>query len=405
MKLKLGSLILLGLMLLAVHSAAVSAARDGSQGFVIQDAIDSAKPGDRIEVANDTYFESLVISTKISLVGIDNPIIDAGQNGSAITIFADGVIVEGFIITNSSFTSHPEEQGGIRVLSNNNIIRNNILTDNWDDIVLFHSSGNLIYNNTLADAEEGLDMIRSDNNSVFQNLIVNDEDGIFIDNSHNNYVYSNRLINCTDDGLLCINNSEDNLVEGNYASGSRWHGLEFFFSDNNTMINNVVNSSGVSNIFVLGSKNINIIGNQANNGESCGIALILSDGNLISRNEVFQNDLVGISLDSSNENAIIFNSVIGSGLIGIDVSSSHNNTFYGNNLSQNLNYSAYDDGKNYWGSPDNANRYSDFDEGREGCFDKNHRGICDQAYPIPGSWNADRYPMAKLSPGEAMQLI
>ncbi|MBN1236822.1 MAG: hypothetical protein JW999_12365, partial [Methanotrichaceae archaeon] len=79
----------------------------------------------------------------------------------------------------------------------------------------------------------------------------------------------------------------------------------------------------------------------------------------------------------------------------IDVSSSCNNSIYGNNLSQNSKYPAYDDGENHWGRPGNANRYSDFDEVGEGCLDKNNPGICDESYSIQGSVNVDRYPMAE----------
>jgi nitrous oxidase accessory protein NosD len=86
MKSWLNAAVLFGLMLMIACSSAIPAGRNGSKDFVIQEAIDCAMPGDRIEVASGTYFENPVISTKISLVGIGNPVIDAGKKGSALTI-------------------------------------------------------------------------------------------------------------------------------------------------------------------------------------------------------------------------------------------------------------------------------------------------------------------------------
>ena len=394
MKIHFSTLILAVFMLLEVEAAIVSVGPGGSQDTVIQAAIDAASPGDRIEVGNGTYFENLIVSKKISLIGVDNPVIDAGRKGSAITIFADGVVIEGFTLMNSSFNSYPQKDGGIKIMSNDNIICNNIVTDNWDDLVLFHSCGNIISNNFLANAQEGIDMIQSHKNTIFQNFIVNNEDGMFVDNSSNNLISSNKVLNCRDDGIICINGSRSNIVEGNWVNGNKLHGLEFFFSDNNTVINNYANCNGINNIFIFGSKYSTISGNEANHGDQCGINVVRSKNNLISKNDISQNKLTGIFLDRTEGNTIIFNKVSRNGMVGIGAFSSYNNSIYGNNLSQNSKYSAYDDGENHWGSPDNANRYSDFDERSEGCFDKDNSGICDECYLIQGSVNVDRYPMA-----------
>lgn len=395
MKMHFSTLILTVFMLLEAEAAIVSVGPGGPQDTVIQVAIDAASPGDRIEVGNGTYFENLIVSKKISLIGIDNPVIDAGRKGSAITIFADGVVIEGFTLINSSFNRYPQKDGGIRIMSNGNIIHNNIITDNRDDLVLFHSCENIISNNILANALEGIDMIQSHHNTIFQNFIVNNEDGMFVDNSSNNLISSNQVLNCSDDGIICINGSRSNIVEGNWANGNKWHGLELFFSDNNTIINNYASGNGVNNIFIFLSKYITISGNEANHGDQCGINVVRSKNNLISKNNVSQNKVTGISLDRTDSNTVIFNEVSRNGMVGIGAFFSYNNSIYGNNLSQNSKYPAYDDGENHWGSLDNANRYSDFDERGEGCFDKDNSGICDESYLIQGSVNVDRYPMAR----------
>jgi nitrous oxidase accessory protein len=138
----------------------------------IQEAIDAADEGERIEINRGIYYENVVINKRVSLVGTKNPVIDAGKNGSAITITADGAIVEGFILRNSLICKdYPQEEGGIRLISNKNIIKNNTMTDNWDNIILCHSNDNIISNNTLKNSQEGVDLIQSDNNIIFDNYI------------------------------------------------------------------------------------------------------------------------------------------------------------------------------------------------------------------------------------------
>lgn len=199
---------------LASGSASPSALSNGRVSTSIQEAIDIARPGDRIEVTGGTYFENVVVSKRVSLIGIGRPVIDAGQKGSAITITADGggVLVEGFAIRNSSLSSIDlYEPAGIRLQSDGNTIRGNIISGNWDDIVLFSSHNNTISNNTLAGSQEGLDLISSHDNAIFDNSISNAEDGIFMDSSNRNAIKYNIMQNCSDDGLICVNGSYNTI--------------------------------------------------------------------------------------------------------------------------------------------------------------------------------------------------
>jgi parallel beta-helix repeat protein len=58
--------------------------------------------------------------------------------------------------------------------------------------------------------------------------------------------------------------------------------------------------------------------------------------------------VIGISLDRSDNNNINSNEAVYNGLIGIEITDSFQNKLYGNNLSLNGKFSAYDRGKNYW---------------------------------------------------------
>jgi nitrous oxidase accessory protein NosD len=115
----------------------------------IQREIDAAKPGDILIVESGVYFEGINITKTISLIGRDTgfgpPVIDAGGKGSAVTLSADGISLEGFRIVNSSGI---EGNAGLKVISNKNVIRNNnIARINGTGISLSNSQENEIINN------------------------------------------------------------------------------------------------------------------------------------------------------------------------------------------------------------------------------------------------------------------
>jgi hypothetical protein len=94
----------------------------------LQAAINAATPGDTIEVHSGIYRENVKVDKRLTLRGIDTgagmPVVDAGGWVSAITIYANGVLVEGFITTNSGLGA------GVEIGSNRNIIKNNTAINN-----------------------------------------------------------------------------------------------------------------------------------------------------------------------------------------------------------------------------------------------------------------------------------
>ena len=107
----------------------------------IQEAIDDSEDGDTVFVYDysSPYVENLIVDKSISLIGEDKhmTVIDGNENeegeADVIHIKADGVIVQGFTIQNGSLEGGHQKNHhcGIEIRSDNNIIKDNIITDNY----------------------------------------------------------------------------------------------------------------------------------------------------------------------------------------------------------------------------------------------------------------------------------
>ena len=111
-------------------------------GERIQSAIDAANPGETIEVSSGVYLESLVIDRSLTLKGISSgkelPRVES-ENGPAITVKANGVILEGLWAKSASGWT---EDAGILVLSNDNLLRNNMASGSGNVGILLQMCSN-----------------------------------------------------------------------------------------------------------------------------------------------------------------------------------------------------------------------------------------------------------------------
>ncbi|OGD45312.1 hypothetical protein A3K79_06710 [Candidatus Bathyarchaeota archaeon RBG_13_46_16b] len=154
---------------------------DGPADFSkIQDAINAANPGDTIHVRTGVYYENILLTKTLSLIG-ENPedtIIDAEHIGTVVLISgADYVTISGFTIRNSGV----EYYAGIYLsqLNHCSIIRNDI-TDNLVGILLYGSSNNKIAENNLeANSGNGISLTSSSNNTIIHNNIINNTNQVY----------------------------------------------------------------------------------------------------------------------------------------------------------------------------------------------------------------------------------
>lgn len=177
-------------------------------GQSIQSAINSANPGQTIEVQNGTFHERINVTKPLILRGMGNPIIDAGGRGSAITISANGSTLLGFTATGSGKNA---DDAGIKVLSNGNIIKGNAAINNSNyGIILYHTDKNTVFGNTVTENKNGgILLIHSNNNQVWGNYASMNRNGISIQTSRGNTVNANNLTG----NEMGINISNNNLSE------------------------------------------------------------------------------------------------------------------------------------------------------------------------------------------------
>jgi len=341
---KIAALIAVTLLLIAGFASATVAVKPGDR---IQAAIDAAKACDRIEVYSGTYQESLVVNKPLLLKGIDS---GSGlphvwtENGPAITLKADGIVLEGFWATS---TSGWTDDAGILVLSNHNIIRNNIASDNGNvGMLLQECHDNTITGNVaMANSREGLSLKNCSRNVLQGNQVSKNKYGLKLASSQENKILGNSFLQNRYDAIY-MQNCQSNLIEGNYV-GSNDGGLIM-----DTCRDNIVRRN-------------DFLGNVKGDHRCSYLD-------------------TGQGIKSQGKGVVIsYNSMPS------EESASSNNTFYLNNLSNQNN--AYDDSLNRWDNGKLGNNYSNFNDASEGCQGKK---ICDSEYRIPGGHSVDQFPLA-----------
>jgi len=335
--------ILFAFMLMACCANSVVYVKQGEQ---IQSAINVASPGETIEIASGVYQESLVVDRSIILKGISSadslPCVES-ESGSAITIKADGVILEGLWAKSASGWTG---DAGILVLSDDNIIRNsmasgcgnagiliqeasnntvtgNVVQGNGNvGLLLKNSSLNRLKNNKISDNRYGCKLTGSEKNKIIGNVFLNNKyEAINLQESHANLIEDNYASG--NDGALAADNCRDNIVQANDFTG---------------------NLKGIYLSYLSSSSDV----------QSKGKGVVISYNSMPSTDSV-----------------------------------SSNNSIYQNNLSNQKN--ARDDSLNNWDNGKIGNNYSDFNDPAEGC--KGNK-ICDSEMSIPGGPSVDHYPVA-----------
>ena len=193
----------------------------------IQSAIENASNGDMIQVAPGTYYETLVINKSITLVGsgaektiITCKNIDGGN--PIIRIDADNVTIEGSKII-SPKGSMKDEVFGILVHSNNNLIKNNTITNCTYAIYLdWGFEETEITNNTITNNQYGIYIyLGSNRHAIFRNNIsYNNHYGIRI-KGRNNQVFENVFFHNNLGMYMCCGSADNIIYRNNFIQNKK----------------------------------------------------------------------------------------------------------------------------------------------------------------------------------------
>ena len=238
-------------------------------GESIQEAINSAFPGDTVFVHAGIYTENLMVGKTLTLIGEskENTIIDGDRKEqSVIDVTASQVVITGFTVQNTSREAGTSFAGikisgaecnvtsnnmrktkiGISVTSHESIISKNVATDNGHGIALYSSTGAIVESNNVSRNTVGISLAFSSNNTILGNRAVNSSTG-----GHGIYISSNSFNNAVLMNVLRFNYhgmwlsaSNDNWIVQNLVADNELLGIELANSPQNIFYHNSFANNG-----------------------------------------------------------------------------------------------------------------------------------------------------------------
>ncbi|MFY9465715.1 MAG: nitrous oxide reductase family maturation protein NosD [Sediminibacterium sp.] len=274
-------ILLMGVQAVPLGATTISVGK-GKTVTAIRAAINKALDGDTLLVYPGIYREkNLIVNKRISLIGINYPVVDGENKYENISIKSPGVLVQGFKVVNSGVSSI-EDFAGIKIYNTRDvIIRNNRLENTFFGIYSQYGTNCIIENNEISahNLEEqqsgnGIHCWKSDSMRIIGNKIRGHRDGIYFE--------------FVTHSLIWRNDSQKNLR----------YGLHFMFSNHDSYVTNIFRNNGAG-VAVMFSHHVKMFNNhfEENWGDaSYGILLKeISDSHI--ENNRFVKNTIGIYME------------------------------------------------------------------------------------------------------------
>ncbi len=357
----------------------VGVAPAAAQQEDLQTRIETAAAGSTIFVAGGIH-GAITIDKPLQLIGEGQPIIDAGGEGSAITVVAHDVTIEGFLIRNTGVSLDRENAGIDANDSARLVIRNNTFENVLFGVFLRKSPQSQVVGNRVGamDLElgrrgDGIRLWECSNSVIENNIVTGGRDTV--------YWFSDNLV-----------------VRGNEVTDGRY-GLHFMYSDETVIEENRLAQNSVGVFFMYG-RNLTLTNNvmAENQGPSgYGIGLKDMDGITATGNRMVGNR-AGMYLDNSPWSVDQYQTIEGNLFAYNEVGvlfmpSVKRNTFTNNAFVDNAEQVGVKGGGNFsgndWTLGGVGNYWSDF-----AGFDADGDGIGDVPYRLADLYSTltDRHP-------------
>jgi nitrous oxidase accessory protein len=349
----------------------------------IEQALAVAHEGDTIEVHGGVYDAPLMIDKTVSIIGVDQPVIDGHGDGSLVLINAAGVLFQGFTLRNTG-TSLAHEDCAIIVQAPRVTVADNTLE-------------NVLFGIYFAEASEGIAR-----NNVIHGIDLDESmrgDSIRVWYSHH-VTLENNVVTTGRDTLIWY--ADQVIIRHNQLLENRY-GLHFMYNAGAVVEDNIIADSMVG-AYMMYSADLTFTRNQIiNNRGASGYGLALKDmDNADMRDNIFAGNTVGLFIDNSpsrfdienlvRNNLFAYNDV---GILGLPMVS--HNLIQSNSFLENTQQVAVQ-GRgslqgNSWSRDGVGNYWSDYTG-----YDEDGDGIGDLAYRSEKLFESltDSYPTLRL---------
>jgi nitrous oxidase accessory protein len=332
----------------------------GSKVATIKQGVALAKNGDTIRVEKGTYTSlNTIVDKELTILGHNQPILDARYQEEVLTITSWHVKLDGFIIENSK-TGSMRDFAGIRLsnvefvtISNNTLVNNffGIYLSNCKHIQVLHN--HITGSNNIENSGNGIHLWKCKEILLNENYVTRHRDGIYFE-------FAKKC-----------------LIENNFSEKNIRYGLHFMFSDDDTYCHNTFKNNG-SGVSVMYTRRIAMLDNTfiENWGSSIYGVLLKEitdariDGNHFIRNTT------GIYMENSDRISVTHNDFVSNGWAMRVLASCNKDHFTQNNYKGNsfdvttngtLKEIYFND--NYW------DKYEGYDLNKDGTGDIPYRPI------------------------------
>jgi len=309
---------------------------DGSAGApynTIQDAINSSKDGDTIQVQKGGYNETIVVDRSVTLLGdnANDTIISHTKPRDLVTISAAWVNMSGFGIKGSPLHS------GIVLISGHNTISGNAISGTGIGIFLNESSHNTLQDNSFSSNTYDIYIHNASHNTVRDGNSTGSIYGIRVNNNSRSNTISDNLITTFMTGIH--SEGQGTAIENNSCEGGGY-GIYLSSSESSLVANNNCTKNAYAGIRLLDSGLSVLESNTITDSGENGIQLESSAHSVIGNNtlvgtEGYVAGSYGIWISSSNNSFLVNNSCSGKEVYGIYLYASGNSTLKDNSFSGN----------------------------------------------------------------------